>query len=422
MDFQYEKILLQMLMVLFPIILFLALGSERWGKRINVSWGIVCTVTMVFSMMVPIRVDEGIFLDLRLVPWFLAFIYGGTRVGISVSIFFFIIRFFIGGLGMIPAFMIIVLCSFVMYFFRKKFKTWSRHLKIFHSALFLMVASAMLPTIGSIILDESVNYIKLISYISFVIENSIMVWFAIYMMESNREKLDLIKEVQKNEKMNVVGQLAASVAHEIRNPMTSVKGFIQLLSTSENISKTELDYLKISLMELDRANDIISDYLSLGKPQGTEPMCELDVGIETAKSVRSLSSFATFYGVHVSLNILDDATILGISGRIQQLFVNIIKNGIEASKNPGTVAVKVFADAENVKVLISDDGEGMDKQHIQNLGLPFYSTKEKGTGLGLMVSLQIIKEMGGKWEVTSEKGKGTNFLLMFPLASNTVTY
>ncbi|WP_409303049.1 ATP-binding protein [Peribacillus sp. SCS-155] len=416
MDFQYDKILLQMLMVLFPIILFLALGADRSGKRGNIVWGIVCGFTMYSSMLVPITIDDGIFLDLRLVPWFLAFIYGGTWIGIFVTIFFFIIRFLLGGVGMIPAFIVLSLSSLVMFFYREKYMAWPRRTKITYSAAYLTISSAMLPIIGTVILHDPLTPVKLVSYIFFVIANAIMIWFAIYMLESHQEKLDLMAEIQRNEKLYVAGQLAASVAHEIRNPMTSIKGFLQLLSISKNTSDAEKEYIKISLEELDRANEIISDYLSLGKNQSSRQFTTLNIGEEAKRSVKALSSFSNYHGVQIALDIIGDIRIFGISGRVQQLFINIIKNAIEASKIPGTVQVKVFAEDGTAMVRVSDNGEGMDKQQIQNLGFPFYSTKEKGTGLGLMVSLHILKEMGATFKVTSEKGKGTQFLLMFPQA------
>ncbi|RFU67901.1 sensor histidine kinase [Peribacillus saganii] len=416
MEFQYDKILLQMLMVLFPIILYLALAKEPRGeKRERTLWGIVCAATMVLSISVAIKIDNGIFLDLRMVPWFLAFIYGGTGTGILVTLFFFGARFLAGGSGMIPAFIVMIISSLVVYKLQDKFQTWTPKKRITVSIIFLIVSSSMLPLIGSILLHESITLMKLAIYIFFVIENGIMAWFAVYLMESHHEKRQLIKEVQKNEKLNVVGQLAASVAHEIRNPMTSVRGFIQLLTTSENISVSEKDYLKVCLAELDRANDIISDYLSLGTNQSSEQFRKLDINKEAEKSIKSLSSYAMFHGVNVSSEIQENAHIVGISGRVQQMFINLIKNAIEAAAPHGHVTVKIHTEREKVIIRISDDGIGMDEQQIENLGLPYYSTKDRGTGLGLMVTLQIIRDMGGEFKVKSEKGTGTVFEIILPL-------
>ncbi|RFU65081.1 ATP-binding protein [Peribacillus glennii] len=417
MDFQYERLLLQMLIVLIPIILYLATSNDRRDKkRESLIWCAVCAFTLALSISVPIISDRGILLDLRMVPWYLSFIYGGTSVGVIVSIVFYVIRFLVGGVGMIPAFISMIISIVCIYCFHKKFHSWTLKKKIYFSVLFLVFSSAMLPVIAIFLVAEPLTLVTAGNYMIFVIENGLMAWFAIYLMESHREKMLLMKEVQRNEKMHVVGQLAASVAHEIRNPMTSVRGFIQLLTGSHNLSSAEKDYLTISLEELDRANKIISDYLSLGKNQIIEKDGILDMGQEASKSVNSLSSYATYHNVDVSIDIRGQAVISGNTGRVQQMFVNLIKNAIEAADEK--VNISIYPNRDKVNIFISNDGEGMVLEQIEKLGLPFYSTKEKGTGLGLMVTLQIIREMGGKWKVVSDKTTGTVFQLTFPLCNS----
>ncbi|PLR78328.1 hypothetical protein CU633_05830 [Bacillus sp. V3-13] len=416
MGFQYDNILLQMLMVLFPIILYLALMNDRQTvKNENSYWGYICAITMGLSMAFAINIEEGIFLDLRMVPWFLSFIYGGTAVGIYVTIFFFVIRFLIGGAGMIPAFIVMFLSSFVICRFCSSFQQWGRKKKIVLSVLFLVVLSASIPFIGTIVLKQPLSMVRLVSYVCFIIANGITVWLAIHLMESHREKKELLKEIRKNEKLHVVGQMAASVAHEIRNPMTSVRGFIQLLSFSKNITAAEKGYLHVCLDELDRANGIISDYLAFGKSGDIEQLRQVDVSLEAIQSVKSLSSYSVLHGVNVSVDTCDRAIVMGSPGRLQQMFVNLIKNAIEAASPNGNVNVKIHTSHQQVEITISDDGEGMTPQQIENLGLPYYSTKEKGTGLGLMVTLQIIREMGGNWKVSSQINKGTLFKISLPL-------
>ncbi|WP_318509038.1 HAMP domain-containing sensor histidine kinase [Bacillus sp. T3] len=251
--------------------------------------------------------------------------------------------------------------------------------------------------------------------IGFVAVNAVTVWLAVHLIESNKEKQDLIKEMQKNEKLQVVGQVAASVAHEIRNPMTSVRGFIQMLSGSKNISTDEKNYLHICLDELDRANAIISDYLSLGRSYEMERKRMIDVSELATRSVNTLISYATIQNVNVTLESCNGAYTVGNPSRLQQMLINLIKNAIEAVPSGGNVAVSVSNNNNMVQISVQDDGVGMTASQIENIGLPYYSTKEKGTGLGLMVTLQIIKEMDGAWNVTSTLNKGTEFKITFPL-------
>lgn len=419
MSLQFDRILLQSLMVIIPIVLYSTLKKEKGNpQKESIILGIVCSACILLSILFAVRIDQGIFLDMRMVPWFLSFIYGGNLAGVIVTVFFFVIRFLFGGNGMIPAYLVILLCFFVINFFQKGFTRWSRNKKTLLSAFFIIVSTALLPTIGSILLNVPVSKSNLMNYMFFIILNGVAGWVSIHLMESYREKRTLMDELHKNEKMSIVGQLAASVAHEIRNPMTSVRGFIQLLKLADNITTDQKAYLKVCLDELDRANDIITDYLTLGK--SPEPiLIKRDISNEVLKSVKSLSSYATLKGVNLSVQIDQPAMVLCIPERVQQMFINIIKNAIEAVGSHGNVTIRQQLGKEKVIFEIRDDGEGMSQDQIRKLGLPYYSTKEKGTGLGLMVTVQIVKEMGGEWEVQSKVKSGTIFKLAFPLVPST---
>ncbi|WP_251552266.1 ATP-binding protein [Neobacillus muris] len=418
MMIQYDHILLQMLMVLFPIILYQAIMSDkRMGHKLEAAyWFAVCATTVSLCVVFTIKIEEGIYLDLRMVPWFLAFLYGGPAVGFLVSAFFVVIRFIAGGPGMVPAFVVLFICTLVILKFRLHFKNWSRPKKIGMSIVFLGFTAYSIPYIGSLILDVPVTKIRLIIYGVYIAANGITVWLAVHLLESYSEKSKLLNEIRKNEKLQVVGQMAASVAHEIRNPMTSVRGFVQLLSTSTALSESERSYLSVCLMELDRANKIISDYLSLGKNFDQEKLRPVNLSWIASQSVKSLSSYSLMENVEVKFTNDHHAVVLGVPGRVQQMLVNLIKNAIEAASPSGFVEMTLRKKGDSVLVIITDDGTGMTSQQIENLGLPYYSTKEKGTGLGIMVTLQIIKEMGGTWAVKSELNQGTQFTLSFPLA------
>ncbi|MCM3033992.1 HAMP domain-containing sensor histidine kinase [Niallia sp. MER 6] len=411
MQFQYDQLLLQMLIVQIPIILYLVISYDRGDKAgENVLWGILCAITMGLSVSFSIILD-GIRLDSRMVPWYLAFIYGGNYAGILVTVCFFIVRLLYGGIGMVPSFIGMLISVVFIFWTKNKFHTLIVKKKIYLSVLFVSFSSAMLPIIALLFGKDLTTMTTLLNYSLFVLVNGLLAWFSIYLIESHREKMLLRKEIQRNEKMQVVGELAASVAHEIRNPMTSIKGFLQLLTKADNLSAPQKEYLNISLEELNRANEIISDYLSLGKSQSRKKHSVLDLELEAKKSISSLSSYAMLFNVDVAFEIQGRAVIMGNSAQIQQMFVNLIKNAIEAAAK--NVQVSIRQNEKEVHIFICDDGEGMSADQLDKLGLPFYSTKEKGTGLGLMVTLQIIKELGGKWRVTSDKKRGTMFHITF---------
>ncbi|QQZ08920.1 ATP-binding protein [Heyndrickxia vini] len=414
MEFQFERILLQVLMVLFPFVLFLVFANGKINdlKR-KIIFGLMCLLSISLSLTFAIQLGEGKYLDLRYIPWYLSFIYGGNIVGIIVSLFYIIVRIFMGGLGMFPAISVMIIGCIYIYRIRKQFFSWTLKKKLIFSSTLLLIASLLLPIIGSIVMPISITSIKLSIYISYLLENVIVTWIVIYLIESQIEKTALQKEFQNAEKFNVIGQLAASVAHEIRNPMTSIRGFMQILQASTHLSRSEKDYIKICIEEVDRANSIIADYLALGKSQSNE-VSKLDIIREINKAVRSLSTFATLNNVQLNFAQKLPIYLAGNSSRVQQLLINLIKNGIEASSGNGIIDLEVTADHKHVYISISDNGEGMSKESMENFGLPFYSTKEKGTGLGLMVSRQIIDEMDGNIQVNSTKGVGTVLSLTFP--------
>ncbi|MBS4174660.1 sensor histidine kinase [Bacillus sp. FJAT-49736] len=415
MEIHYDNILLQILMVLFPFVLFLVLVKEKIHDVKNkILFGVTCGIAVTLSLSFAIQINEGKLIDLRLVPLYLAFIYGGNITGIIISLYYMILRYFFGGVGIIPGFIILLIASSILIKLKRHFFTFSLKEKLTYSSLFLGIFSASTPILGSLMLSESLTFNKLIIYSFYILENIVLIWLVIYLIEAHIEKINLSNEILHAEKFNVIGQLAASVAHEIRNPMTSVRGFLQILQTSTRISLSEKEYIKICIEEVDRANAIIADYLALGKNHSAEKGVSLDVTIELKSAVRSISSFATLNNVKIDFQNKFPAHIKGNSSRLQQLFINLLKNGIEASSGNGMIVIQLEVNQKTVQISIADNGEGMSKETLDRFGLPFYSTKEKGTGLGLMVCRRITEEMGGRIDVSSTKGLGTIIYLTFP--------
>jgi two-component system sporulation sensor kinase B len=223
------------------------------------------------------------------------------------------------------------------------------------------------------------------------------------------------EEVINSEKMKIVSDIAASVAHEIRNPLTAVRGFIQLLG-SEALDKDKKNYYQqICLEELDRAQLIITDYLSLAKPD-PEMIESINVNDEINYLSNVLLTYANYNNIQINVVLSEDSPLLVVGDRykFRQALINIGKNAIEAMNNGGILEIKTNKINDNIVLAISDTGVGMTSEQIKRLGIPYYSTKEKGTGLGTMVSFGIIKKMNGKIDISSELGKGTEFKIIFP--------
>lgn len=216
--------------------------------------------------------------------------------------------------------------------------------------------------------------------------------------------------IRKSELLSVVGQMAAGVAHEIRNPLTSLKGFVQLFQRNEG----RPEYYAIMLSELNRIEFIISEFLVLANPHAvvfrpcaiTSLLDHIIVLAKTHAIMRNVQ-IVTDYEAGLPLIHCEE-------NQIKQVFLNLLKNAIEAMPNGGKVTVSVRREAEMVLITFRDEGLGIPEERLAKLGEPFYTTKDTGTGLGLMVSFKIISHHGGTITVQSKEGEGTVFEVRLP--------
>ncbi|XJZ28857.1 PAS domain S-box protein [Bacillota bacterium Lsc_1132] len=223
------------------------------------------------------------------------------------------------------------------------------------------------------------------------------------------------EQLRRAEKLSVVGELSASVAHEIRNPLTSLKGFVQILQLED---KTHQMYYQIMLDELTRINHIVGELLLLAKPQHVSfTKGNLKKILNDVLSL--LNTEANLHNVQFQFQANSKELWLDCEpNQLKQLFINLIKNAIDASSSGGVVTILLEkAQHGKTSITIKDEGEGMSKERLARIGEPFYSSKEKGTGLGLTVSFKIVQSHKGTIEFESETGKGTTVKITLPLKS-----
>ncbi|WP_342430821.1 ATP-binding protein [Neobacillus sp. FSL H8-0543] len=227
------------------------------------------------------------------------------------------------------------------------------------------------------------------------------------------EAREMEERLRKTEKLSVVGELSASVAHEIRNPLTSLKGFVQLLQREDSKHQS---YYQIMLDELNRINHIVSELLLLAKPQHIK-FSKMSIQKVLNDVVSLLNVEASLYNVQIKENIPEEILFLECEpNQLKQLFINLIKNSIEATTSGGTITITVDQVENNqLSITIKDNGCGISKDRLERLGEPFYSSKEKGTGLGLTVSYKIVQSHRGTIQFDSEVDEGTTVQILFPL-------
>ncbi|OIK16492.1 PAS domain-containing sensor histidine kinase [Bacillus sp. MUM 116] len=213
------------------------------------------------------------------------------------------------------------------------------------------------------------------------------------------------------DRLSIIGQLAAGVAHEIRNPLTSLKGFSKLLRSTANTEKQN-QYLSIVMNELDRIDMIVNEFMSLAKPQAIQfERAQLTSILDSTINV--LHPQALLYGVEMKINYpTEEVEILCSPHQLKQVFVNFLKNAMEAMPKGGTVHINVKkVDHNRVEICFIDEGVGIEQERLNYLGTPFYTTKEKGIGLGLTVSNKIIQEHRGTMKIESQIGVGTTVIV-----------
>ncbi|OIJ14696.1 hypothetical protein BKP37_08005 [Anaerobacillus alkalilacustris] len=219
------------------------------------------------------------------------------------------------------------------------------------------------------------------------------------------------EQIRKSEKLSIVGELAASVGHEIRNPLTSIKGFVQLLQENDNKNGT---YYDIMIKELNRIDHIVGELLLLAKPQKIH-YSTYNIKEVLTDVVSLLESQANMNNVSIKVKQLEDVWIDCEKNQLKQLFINLVKNALEASDKKGEILVTLAKGQDQVIINVEDKGIGISEQYLERLGEPFYSSKEKGTGLGLTVSHKIVHQHDGKIYFTSEEGVGTKVEVVLPI-------
>ena len=221
------------------------------------------------------------------------------------------------------------------------------------------------------------------------------------------------ERTMQSEKLSTAGQLAAGIAHEIRNPLTAINGFMKLLRSSKDKSD---QYISIIESELKRIEFIVNELLVLSKPQRNHTSTPLNVISLIDQVITLMNGQASLKNIQIVTQYPDRPFILimGVENQLKQVFINLLKNALEAMNHGGTIHVYLQVNDNEVQIHVQDQGYGMTKDQIEALGKPFYTTKDTGTGLGFMITQNIIHNHGGAITVDSILEQGTTFTVSLP--------
>lgn len=259
---------------------------------------------------------------------------------------------------------------------------------------------------------------KYLNFISNVDEN---LGLLVTTIIDQTEEMKLLKKIGHQETLSFIGQNIASIAHEIRNPMTSIQGFIQMLKCTLN--EEQQRYFNIVESELQRMDNLLGDLLSISKPK-KQVFNKLDMKelVEQAIQLMQPTALSTKAMIVFEYDEERDYTMKGDYSRLKQMIINLLKNAVESFETNNYIVVSLRCPTKDLMQLtIKDRGKGMDKADIQNALDPFYTTKENGSGLGLLLVQSVIKEHNATLHIDSELGVGSNFLIEFKL-SNEIEY
>jgi two-component system, sporulation sensor kinase B len=407
-------VFLKDLILHFSIILSLGfmynfLSMQKLTVYKNQLFKVSILAALLLTMIFPVKFDGGMEFDLKLIPIFIAYFYL-SRVD---SFLLVTVMLLINGLLDFHSLIVTVInYSVILILFfaiEKMYHDSSVKKKI---ALGLFIYSLITSTRLAALINSG-NEQEYLSLLVFSLVSFIALSVTIYIIEMTNFQIKMMHELHKAEKFSAISQLAASVAHEIRNPMTTIRGFMQVLQGERNLSSDQNLFISISLQELDRTQTIIDNFLSLAKPN-TGGTSKLNLSSLLREIIDFMRSYSHLANTELVEGIEKDLWIKGDAHEIRQVFINIIKNGIEAMPVGGSIYIIAKVDRGNVRVQFRDEGMGMNKAQLDRLGNPYYSTKEKGTGLGLMISYDIIHRMRGRIIVESEEGKGTTFTILLP--------
>jgi two-component system, NtrC family, sensor histidine kinase HydH len=217
------------------------------------------------------------------------------------------------------------------------------------------------------------------------------------------------QRAQRAEQMAALGQLAAGLAHEIRNPLGSIAGSIQLLKMNPALSADDRDLCEIVHRETARLNELVTDMVDLSRSR-TPTRTEVDVA-EVAREVVSLASGSgrASSDVYLEYEGASTATVLADGAQLRQLIWNLVRNGVQASRAGDVVQVSVHVDRGHVCLAVSDQGDGIQEADKERIFDAFFTTRSKGTGVGLAVVKRIADQHGFSIRVLSEHGMGATF-------------
>ena len=412
-SFLIETFLINLVFLVLPVLLFVIFFDQSI-KEYHFRFAMIFySLAMILCMVYPVRLEIGFIVDLRYVPFTLVALYGGYRMAFPLYIVLNLFRLFIGGEGILQSFLFSTFIFLTIPWISKQFNQSTTKERLFLANLVILwVATSYLGTLTIFYEELNREFWTITFYV--YLSNLLMMNIVLVLNEKLISNIKNRETYLRMERLHVMNELSASVSHEIRNPLTVVNGFLQLLSVSKNITPEDGKYINYSLEELKRAENILNDYLAFTKPHSAN-MVFSDLKQEVDYVINIIMPFARLNNVEIDFQFSNTLKKRFDQNQMKQCLVNLMKNSIEAmSEQGGVLSVQVLEAGTHINIQIQDTGVGMTKTEINQLGKPYYSNKKEGTGLGMLMVYGALSEIKGTLEVESKKGVGTTFTISIP--------
>ncbi|MEL3972735.1 ATP-binding protein [Rossellomorea oryzaecorticis] len=407
----FDSVLTNLLLNFFFIItglLFFALYfdiKKKVPSRLLVI--IISSLTILFCVIFSSKLASGVYVDLRRIPFFLASLYFGPLVSFVLMMIIIILRLAFIGDGFIVLVILNYFSTFlILAMLSKGFLRAEKKLKLMYT-----VGLCSLMTLYNVLFGYMSGVaISLYEYVCIVLIPLAATIISVFIAEMLRKLMTMRRLSIQNEKLQVVGQLAASISHEVRNPLTSSKGYLQLMR-DEKDQVSQKRFIDLSLKGIDQANHVIEDYLTFANstPDRVE---QIDVKESILELIQLMEPAAFYHQVKMKTELVNCIFVKGQKRSFKQCMMNIMKNSIESMPAGGELNIKMITE-KHLIISISDTGLGMTKEQVNRFGEPFFTTKDEGTGLGIMAACIIVNSMKGKIQVKSEVNRGTTVYIEF---------
>ncbi len=418
-----NNLLLNVLTILLSTFIYHILWQETATSssriKLNRSLFLLCSFAIIVCMTYPAVFDGGNQVDLRLVPLTIGYLYGGHVTGVLLAGVMIGYRLLIGGSGVWILMLISIALIPVLMVLYRKFQSMKPITRILTGS----AISSLFSGIGAELTYHSVrtrynseflaDYEYTLIYVSAAFFATVT---ALYFIEDMRAKAEMRIQMAKLKHNRVLADLTATFAHEIRNPLTTIRGFVQLLQKKRASGEQSYEYLDHILNEMNHLQSVISNYLIFAKPQ-SEQITPIDIHRlirhVTLKEQGKMTSNSVQLHVHLDR---EDSIISGDAAKVEQLMHNLINHSLESMPYGGNLFVQTVRTSTHLHILFKDDGKGFTNQEIERFGSVYFSNEESGYGIDMLVCNLIVQHMGGTLEVSSTKGAGTEYAISLPLS------